>query len=306
MHKIEQVLIVGGTHGNELTGVYLVKKLERSSISRPSISKSKYGFEVHTLLGNPEAFAKGVRYIDQDLNRSFDRQSLQEPALSNHESKRAWEIAQTFERNFDASTTIIIDIHSSTANMGSTLILDNQDSFSLQLAAYLSMKIPSLKVYSSAHSGRSQDALRSLSRFGFGIEIGPAPQGVLDARRFQQAEQLLYEILNYLQQYNQQNIKLFMDEVKVYQYTQTVDYPRDQLGELQGMIHPQLQFRDYQALHPGEPMFLTFDQEAIAYVGSSIAYPVFINEAAYYEKGIAMYLTHEIQHSNLKLNAEIV
>jgi aspartoacylase len=59
------------------------------------------------------------------------------------------------------------------------------------------------------------------------------------------------------------------------------------------MIHPQLQCQDYQPLKPGDPIFLTFDGKAIAYEGNSTVYPVFINEAAYYEKGIAMSFTQK-------------
>ncbi|MHC5727533.1 MAG: succinylglutamate desuccinylase/aspartoacylase domain-containing protein, partial [Nostoc sp.] len=33
----------------------------------------------------------------------------------------------------------------------------------------------------------------------------------------------------------------------------------------------------------------------IFYEGASTVYPIFINEAAYYEKGIAMYLTQKQQ-----------
>ncbi len=57
------------------------------------------------------------------------------------------------------------------------------------------------------------------------------------------------------------------------------------------MIHPQLQFQDYKPLHAGNPIFVTFDGEEIFYQGDDIVYPVFINEAAYYEKGTAMCLT---------------
>ena len=61
------------------------------------------------------------------------------------------------------------------------------------------------------------------------------------------------------------------------------------------MIHPQLQFQDYQPLHPGDPMFLTFTGEVILYQGEVIVFPIFINEAAYYEKGIAMTFTKKQQ-----------
>jgi aspartoacylase len=74
-----------------------------------------------------------------------------------------------------------------------------------------------------------------------------------------------------------------------------IDYPRNEHGAIQAMIHPQIQDRDYEALHPGDPIFLTFDNRAIAYQGESTVYPIFINEAAYYEKGIAMSLTKKEQ-----------
>jgi succinylglutamate desuccinylase len=42
-------------------------------------------------------------------------------------------------------------------------------------------------------------------------------------------------------------------------------------------------------------MFLSFTGEEILYTGESVVYPVFINEAAYYEKQIAMVLTEKQQ-----------
>ncbi|NES69775.1 MAG: aspartoacylase, partial [Okeania sp. SIO2D1] len=36
------------------------------------------------------------------------------------------------------------------------------------------------------------------------------------------------------------------------------------------------------------PLFLTFAGETIYYQGETSVWPAFINEAAYYEKGIAM------------------
>jgi aspartoacylase len=49
-NKISQVTIVGGIHGNELLGVYLIKKFGKfpQLIERPS-------FNTTTLLANPQA-----------------------------------------------------------------------------------------------------------------------------------------------------------------------------------------------------------------------------------------------------------
>ncbi len=86
--SIRKVAIVGGTHGNELTGVYLVQKFDRfpELLHRPS-------FECVTLLANPQAVIANQRYIDRDLNRSFDNEDLINLELAGYEANRAKEIA---------------------------------------------------------------------------------------------------------------------------------------------------------------------------------------------------------------------
>jgi aspartoacylase len=288
MSKIKRVLIAGGTHGNELNGVYAVRKYERCPelIHRPS-------FETLTVLGNPRAIEAGVRYIDKDLNRCFD---IPEKAKDvEYEIQRAREIKNQFGQAGQMPVDFAIDQHGTDSNAGLMLILDNLDCFTLELAAYLSDEQPALKVYSSTASGRRHDSLRSIAKYGVGIEVGPVAHGTLHAELFQKTETLVCAILDYLEQHNSNTVSLKETSLTVYQYAQAVDYPRDNNGEIQAMIHPQLQFKDYEALNPGDPMFLTFDGDAIAYSGNTTAYPIFINEAAYYEKGIAMYLTQKQQ-----------
>ncbi len=290
MTKINHVVLSGGTHGNELNGMFLIKKFQQYTnlIQRP-------GFSTHILIGNPKAVALGIRYVDQDLNRSFERESLENSTLINYEDLRARTIDQMFGPNGTTPSDVIVDLHSTTANMGLTLIVDSEEPFVLQLAAYLNSIQPLLKVFSAAHAGRSRDSLRSLARFGFCIEVGPIAQGILHAELFQKTEALIHLILDYLKQYNHNQFLLPTRSLIVYRYMAAIDYPRNEFGEIQAMIHPQRQFKDYEPLHPGEPMFLTFDGETINYEGNTIVYPIFINEAAYYEKGIAMYLTQKEQ-----------
>lgn len=289
MNKIKRVLIAGGTHGNELNGIYAVRKYERCPelIHRPS-------FETLTVLGNPRAIEAGVRYIDKDLNRCFDIPEGKATELD-YEVQRAREIKSQFGQAGQMPVDFAIDQHGTDSNAGLMLILDSLDCFTLKLAAYLSCKQPELKVYSSAASGRSQDSLRSIARYGVGIEVGPVAHGTLHAELFQKTEVLVCAILDYLERYNSNTVSLEETSLTVYQHANAVDYPKGKNGEIQAMIHPQLQFKDYEALNPGDPMFLTFDGDAIAYQGSTTVYPIFINEAAYYEKGIAMYLTQKQQ-----------
>jgi len=290
MNQINRVAIVGGTHGNELTGIYLVKKFQQSP---HNIARST--FESVTLLANPKAYEIGKRYFETDLNRCFLRQDLSNSTLKSYEALRAKEIYRLFGIGGSQQADIVIDLHSTTSNMGLTLILASFEPFNLRLASYLTSINPNIKVLYSVLRTEEISHLRSMCKFGCTLEVGAVANGVLDATLFQQTEALVYAMLDYLEACNQGMSPAIKEPLTIYQSAQIIDYPRNELGELQAMIHPQLQFRDYQAMQPGDPMFLTFEGEAIAYEGESTVYPVFINEAAYYEKGIAMYLTEKHQ-----------
>jgi aspartoacylase len=290
MSKIKHVVIVGGTHGNEFTGAYLIKKFEQfpNLIQRGS-------FETLTLLANPKAFEVGRRYIDKDLNRCFLTLDVQNPALCGYEEQRAKAIAQQLGPKGNAQVDAIVDLHTTTANMGLSILLGSVNPASLRLAAYLSSLNPLVKVCCLTRGNAESSLLRSLCDLGVVIEVGPVAQGVLNARLFQETENLIHAVLDYLEACNQGISPQLPSTLTLYEYVADIDYPRTEQGELKAMIHPQLQFRDYEPLHPGDPIFLTFDGQAIAYEGSSTVYPVFINEAAYYEKGIAMSLTQKKQ-----------
>jgi aspartoacylase len=290
MNLIERVAIVGGTHGNELTGVYLVKKFEQF----PHLIR-RSSFETATLLANPKAYKMGRRYVDTDLNRCFRQRDLENLNLSSYEAIRAKAISQMLAPEVHFQSRLTIDLHSTTANMGLTIIPSRQHPFNLQLAAYLRSVNPNVKVYQWMQQQEDSPFLRSITELGCAIEVGAVAQGVLDANLFQQAEELIYGILNYVEAYNQGTPFPSEDTLTIYQCIQILDYPRNEMGEIQAMIHPQLQFKDYEAIQPGDPLFLTFDGRTIVYEGTLTVYPVFINEAAYYEKGIAMCLTQKQQ-----------
>ncbi len=296
MSQIERVAIVGGNHGNELTGVHLVKKFQQY----PNLI-NRVSFETLALLGNLKAIEEGKRYIDKDLNRCFTNQGLQNSQLLSYEDTRAKAIQQILQPQNQPFVDVIVDLHSTTANMGLSLIFCDMHPFLLRLGAYLSSINPMVKIFVNQQS-REGGFLRSLCELGFVIEVGAVAQNILNAELFQQTEQLIYAILDYFEGYNQGNLPQIDSKLTLYQYIKTIDYPRSDAygglrlrGEIQAMIHPQLQFRDYEPLNPGDPMFLTFAGKDIFYEGESTVYPVFINEAAYYEKGIAMYLAQKQQ-----------
>lgn len=285
---IRRVAVVGGTHGNELTGVYLIKKFEQC----PDLLY-RSSFETVTLLANPEAAARNQRYVDRDLNRCFAREDLVNPALTTYEDTRAKAIATQLGTREQPKVDVIIDLHSTTSNMGLSLLPSSKHPFNLRLAASLSARYPSIRVCCGKQCNQDAPLLRSLSPLGCTLEVGAIAQGILDAHYFQQTEELIHAILDYIDASNQGQLPPVPDTLRVYQAIASVDYPRNDAGDLHAMIHPQLQHRDYEPLHPGGPMFLTLTGETLPYQGETTVFPVFINEAAYYEKGIAMVLTEK-------------
>lgn len=287
MRKFNRVLIVGGTHGNELTGAYLIRSGAFDNLT-------PFSFDVVPLLANPRAVAANLRYIGRDLNRSFDPKRLENDRFNQYEDQQAREIYQRFGPHSADPVDVIIDLHTTTANMGHTLILDQETPLALQLGAYLSVVNPSVRIYSTVGSGR-QDGLRTIAPLGMCIEIGPVAQGTLDARAFAATQTLVMQVLAYLDRCNQDTLDTLPNSVTIYRHHSMIDYPRNQSGQPIAMIHPNVQHHDYQALHPGQPIFIDFQANEILYRGDRTVYPVFINEAAYYEKGIALVLTQQLQ-----------
>lgn len=68
---IKKIAIFGGTHGNELTGVFLV-----THWLKDGAEIQREGLEVKPFITNPRAVEKCVRYIDCDLNRVFNLENL--------------------------------------------------------------------------------------------------------------------------------------------------------------------------------------------------------------------------------------
>ncbi|OZH55328.1 aspartoacylase [Hydrocoleum sp. CS-953] len=288
MEKINKLAIIGGTHGNEFTGIYLVKKFEKF----PDLI-SRTNFETKTLLANPEALKLVRRYVDTDLNRCFQVKDLENNTKTNYEESRAKFINQMLGPKGNPKFDLILDLHTTTANMGLTIILVNNHPFNLKMAAYLSSVEPNVKVYSCFNPGVENSLINSICERGFAIEVGPIAQGVIQADLFQKTEKLVQTSLDFVEYFNEGKLHHINGDIVVYQHLKVVDYPKTEEGEITAMIHPKLEGKDYQKLSPGEPMFLTFDGKTIYYEEENPVWPVFINEAAYYEKGIAMCLTKQ-------------
>ena len=285
---IKKLAITGGTHGNELTGVYLVKKWQK----HPKLIE-RSSFKTITQLMNKKAIKEVRRYIDHDLNRSFGLTDLANDRLTTYEAMLAKELngllgkKGTNEPNVD----FIVDLHTTTANMGLSIVVSNMSRTTWRAIAYLCKVEPNLKVY--RWQGDIENAfVDSIAPNGFAIEVGAVPQGVLRADLFLKTEALIYHLLDFIEQENGDDVVELPNEVEIYDHKQLVDYPRDEQGDIRGMVHQERQDKDFTLISEGDPLFLTLDDEVIAYEGESL-YTLFINESAYYEKGFAMTLAQK-------------
>uniref|UniRef100_A0A8D2LQX8 N-acyl-aromatic-L-amino acid amidohydrolase n=1 Tax=Varanus komodoensis TaxID=61221 RepID=A0A8D2LQX8_VARKO len=272
-------VLCGGTHGNEMSGVFLVRHWMRdpSELQRST-------FHAVPFLGNPRATEQCRRYIDRDLNRTFTRLFLSSkvPDTDLYEVQRAQEINQTFgPKSSSQAYDLMLDLHNTTANMGSCLIVDSGNNL---LAMHMCNYIQTLSHPSLSAAARGRDL--------FPLELGPQPQGVARADLLAQMRSIVACALDFIEEFNQGMLFPAL-ETEAYKVVGFVDFPRYPNGEISAAIHPNLQDKDFQPLKSGDPIFQTVSGEDILYEGDKTTYPVFINEAAYYEKRVAFIETEK-------------
>ena len=114
---VQKILIVSGTHGNEINPIWAVKQFSREDNSL------KHGIKYEYIIGNPVAYEKGCRYIDADLNRSFkESENYNQNNNSFYETNRANFLVNEFGIKGSKPCQIAIDLHTTTANMGTSIV----------------------------------------------------------------------------------------------------------------------------------------------------------------------------------------
>jgi succinylglutamate desuccinylase len=278
---IGRVTVVGGTHGNEYTGVWCIKAIERQR--KAAHHRRTYGhdsaadggsgggggggrrrdddrinvfvdfptLEIDTLLGNPVAHIQNRRFVDVDLNREFSMEKLlrvpddrgfistreecdvrtqfcSDEIRSSlpHEAVRAREIEALLGPKFtpestssaaaggngggvdrsydDPNVDVVVDLHTTTANMGISLIIPEGDALMAAAAAHVLDRCR--REYGRGGAQvlmhalpRRQDRmnLSSCGRHGFTIEVGPTPQGVLRHDCVEKTQAALHALLEF-------------------------------------------------------------------------------------------------------------
>ena len=283
-----RVLVVAATHGNERNAPWMLEQWRE----RPALLNSS-GLDLQLEIGNPEAFAANRRYLDRDLNRCFTPELLAGAGSTEREVQRARSLLAAHGPDGSQPCNVALDLHSTTSAMGNSLVVYGRRPADLALAAGIQARL-GLPVYLHEADAAQTGFLVERWPVGLVIEVGPVPQGLVSAVICRQTQLALEAALSTLAAAAAGLLRLPFG-LQVHLHQSSLDLPRSCEGVPEAALHPQRQHRDWQPLEAGDPIFWRAEGAAVPYapepgIPSDSRWPVFINEAAYGEKGIALSL----------------
>ena len=279
-----QVLLIAGTHGNEVNASWLFDEWNKNPeiVNTPDIRLAK-------IIGNPLAKESCRRYLDRDLNRSFCRELWGNRDLHDYEIKRAKEIFGIYGPEGKNPCQIAFDFHSTTSSMGSSLVVYGRRPADLALASLIQFRL-GLPIYLHEDNPHQTGFLVETWPCGIVIEIGPVPQGLLLERIITQTRITLETILEELVKIQARKAH-FPKSLIIHRHIENIDFPRNEEGKPNSYIHKGLQTKNWVPIKFGHPLFESAEGEIFTMDEDQTLTPVFINEAAYIEKGIALGFT---------------
>lgn len=298
-------MVVGGTHGNEYTGVWCIKQLE----ANPTETEKYDSLNIQTLLANPEAFMANRRFIHDDLNRQFSAERLSVDPDGTHEAERARQLDELLGPKLGKpKTDLVIDLHTTTSNMGITLIVPETDVVMTQAAAYVLEKCEEafgVRAQILMHPLPDRHArpnLGSTALHALTVEVGPVPQGVLRHDAVEKTQHAMHCLLEFLDRRNKGEDVL--GELKRKYPDNVVPCYRSaqakKEGEMSGkiswpsadhnpnfpsvLVHKSIQDNDFHVIQKGDPLFVKLDGTLVRYDGShgDEVHLIFVNEGGYY------------------------
>jgi len=284
-----RVLVVAATHGNERNAPWLMEHWRL----QPQLLAAA-GLELQLEIGNPKAFAANRRYIDRDLNRCFDPALLADPSRQELELQRARELLAAYGPEGRKPCAVALDLHSTTSAMGNSLVVYGRRPGDLALAAGIQARL-GLPVYLHEADVAQTGFLVERWPSGLVIEVGPVPQGLVSPTICRQTQLAVEAACDTLAAAAAGRLRL-PEGLQVHLHQASLDLPRRSDGTPLASLHPQRQGRDWQPLQSGDPLFWQPDRGGERYAPEVLGlnpearWPVFINEAAYGEKGIALSL----------------
>ncbi|WP_028953778.1 aspartoacylase [Synechococcus sp. CC9616] len=279
------VLLVAATHGNELNAAWLLEQWQQ----QPSLLDD-HGLGLQRVIGNPAARNANRRYVDRDLNRSFQQERLDDQHDQDCETVRARELVTRFGPQGQQPCCVALDLHSTTAAMGSCLVLYGRRPADLALASIVQGKL-GLPVYLHEADAAQTGFLVERWPCGLVIEVGPVPQSLLDARIVRQTRLAVEACLSALSE-ARDGVGRTPRQLVVHRHLSSRDLPRNADGQPSALVNPAFLGRNWLPSASTASLFETAaGGELPVALPAEASAAVFINEAAYAEKGIALSLT---------------
>ncbi len=278
------VLLIAGTHGNEINAPWLFEQWSKY----PGIINS-HGLNISKVIGNPKALKCCKRYISSDLNRSFQNELISNNSIDEYEILRAKELVSTYGLYGISPCHIAIDCHSTTSAMGNSIVVYGRRNADLAIASLLQLRL-GLPIYLHEGDKTQKGFLVESWPCGLVVEIGPVPQGLLDISIIQKTMLTLECFIEEIYKIKLGKVH-FPKKLIIHRHLRSIDFPRTEDGQITALVHPSLQGSDWLPMSNGTPLFKKLDGSILRYEGNDLPIPVFINEAAYVEKNIAMSLT---------------
>lgn len=291
---INNVLVVGGTHGNELTGITVVKQWDNVT---EHLTLSQCNFNIQSMLANSAAIQQRTRYVEEDLNRQFSIEKLAENSHAEAdalcmEGQLAQKLNQQFGPKANPTYDLVIDFHNTTANLGPCLIILATSEFEVGMARFVKHVMPDAVILLENEKTYEEfPYLCTLGKHGVMIELGAQPHGVNDPDVFQSGLTLLKAITDYCNLYNESKLPE-LAPIEAFHLTGEVPYPDKSTSEY--MLHPALFGNDFEELNAGDPCFITVDGNTVCWEHDT-TYPHFVGEVAYQHLGMAFATSDKIK-----------
>ncbi len=107
------LFVTGGVHGNEPSGVQALERVfAELEKSKPEIVGSIIGVS-----GNKEALNQNKRFLDEDLNRTWTEENIQQKKMETHEQQEMWEIIEVLKQypESDFTKRYFLDCHTTSS-----------------------------------------------------------------------------------------------------------------------------------------------------------------------------------------------
>ena len=173
--------------------------------------------------------------------------------------------------------------------MGSCIVVYGRRDADLALASLIQNQL-GLPVYLHESDQKQTGFLVESWPCGLVVEIGPIGQGLLNSRIISQTKLILETLMEQIHEVKNLNL-FFPNKLIIHRHIKSIDFPRDEEGNIDGYVHSLRQSKDWQELKKNDELFCKLNGQIIRFEEDEPYIPVFINEAAYVEKNIAMSFT---------------